>query len=70
MSIFSNLVSVGDLDIYENDTLESLSGLENLEVVSNRFFLSRNISLTSIEAINDLSTSEVNEIAIVNNTRS
>jgi hypothetical protein len=67
MSVFSNLNSVGDLDIYDNDNLVSLSGLENLQVVSNRLFVGRNMSLTSIDAISGLSTSQVNEVAVINN---
>ncbi len=64
-----NLNSVGDLDIYENENLNSLKGLETIREITNRLFINNNPVLFSIEALNDVSPDEIDEVAIiVNNT--
>jgi hypothetical protein len=52
----NNLINVGDdgIYIYINPELESFNGLENL-VSSGKFFISNNLALTNIEALESLS---------------
>ncbi|MCH9659340.1 MAG: T9SS type A sorting domain-containing protein, partial [Bacteroidetes bacterium] len=67
LSVLSNLVSVVDLDIYENPNLQSLDGLENLQEISGTLQILNNPILTNLEGLNNVSTSEVNTVAIANN---
>ena len=62
-----NIDSVGDLDIYENSSLNSLKGLENIRKITNRLFINNNPNLFSINALKDVSPELIDEVAIIVN---
>ena len=68
LSIFSNLLYAGNLDIYENINLQSLSGLENLQQIDQTLQMLTNPVLSNIDALNNVSTSEVAEVVLAYNS--
>ena len=62
-----DIESVGDLDIYENENLNSLKGFENIQEIKNRLFINNNPVLFSIDALKNVSTEEIDEVAIIVN---
>jgi|GEM_PF-6286524 len=67
MSALHKLVKIGgDLEIFDNDKLESLYGLESLEEVR-RIYIYGNSSLSDIFALDNLNAEKVTRLNIVRN---
>ena len=69
LSHLKNIVSVDYLDIYENENLTTLQGIESIKYIEKRLFIDSNINLTSIKALKYLEfPSAIDEVIIINNT--
>lgn len=64
----ANLTSVGGDLTFENTTLQSLSGLENLASINGKLVIEDNFDLTDITAIKDIDYTTINDLRIYNNT--
>jgi hypothetical protein len=69
LSHLKNIVSVDYLDIYENENLTTLQGIESIKYIEKRLFIDSNINLTSIKALKYIETpSSIDQVIIINNT--